>query len=84
MVKKLSVLLIAVVLLLVVGVAGTAALAHSGNEGENNGVFSFGNMLPFMQEHHPDWSDKELEEMYEACHGSDSSSVRGNNANGAY
>ena len=70
--RKLSGLLIVVVLLLVLGVAGTVVFANSGGEGEDRGVFSFGRMLPFMQEHHADLSEEELEAMYEACHGSGS------------
>ena len=75
---KLKALLIVVTLLAVIIVAGTAAFANNVN-GEGNGEFSFRQMLPFMQEHHADWSEQELKEMYEACHGRNNGPGRENN-----
>ncbi|SES06915.1 hypothetical protein [Salipaludibacillus aurantiacus] len=48
--------------------AGTQVLATS-----DNGFSNFHDMLPFMQEMHPEWSEEELEEMYNACHGENGS-----------
>jgi hypothetical protein len=46
--------------------AGTAVLAAgTNNSGEGN---TFEKMLPFMQEMHPDSSNGDLKEMYNACH----------------
>lgn len=47
--------------------AGTAVLA-AGSDSEN-GLVNFESMLPFMKEMHPDLDNQELEEMYQACHG---------------
>ncbi|WP_102349073.1 hypothetical protein [Bacillus sp. Marseille-P3661] len=33
-----------------------------------NGVPSFSEMLPFMKNMHPTWSEDQLEDMYKACH----------------
>ncbi len=66
MARTIIVLVVAVLLLVA---AGTAALAHGG--GRNSGTFTFSEMLPFMQEHHPNWSEEELREMYDTCHGSE-------------
>lgn len=46
--------------------AGTFAFAAT-NDGDGN--WSFDEMLPFMQEVHPEWSKDELKEMYDSCHG---------------
>lgn len=43
------------------GAVGTVALA--------NELPSFKEMLPFMKEMHPNWTDEQLEEMYKSCHG---------------
>ncbi|MCT8137734.1 hypothetical protein H1D32_08160 [Anaerobacillus sp. CMMVII] len=52
---------------LVLGI-GSVALANSDDVFEN---FNFKDMLPFMQEMHPDLEDEELEEMFNRCHGED-------------
>ncbi|WP_078593135.1 hypothetical protein [Evansella clarkii] len=49
-------------LTLVAGI-GTTVAAHSDN------FSSFQEMLPFMQNMHPDMSEEELETMYNNCHG---------------
>ncbi|WP_017756408.1 CUE domain-containing protein [Calidifontibacillus oryziterrae] len=60
---------------LVFGAIGSVALANENPTKENikqmfeNGIPSFSEMLPFMKEMHPNWSEEELEEMYQACHG---------------
>ncbi|MCD8510396.1 MAG: CUE domain-containing protein [Bacillus sp. (in: Bacteria)] len=51
---------------------GTTVVAYSTEEG----LPGFKEMLPFMQQMHPDWSDEELETMYRSCHGD------GNRGNG--
>lgn len=44
---------------------GTTVIANT----SSNGFTSFQEMLPFMQQMHPGWSDEELESMYKVCHG---------------
>ncbi|SDY79906.1 hypothetical protein SAMN05421736_103332 [Evansella caseinilytica] len=46
--------------------AGTVALATSNVDEEKD--FNFKEMLPYMQQMHPDVSDEQLEEMYNNCH----------------
>ncbi len=46
---------------------GTAALANSDSEVLEN--FSFKDMLPFMQQMHPNLDEDQLEQMYISCHG---------------
>jgi hypothetical protein len=48
---------------ILLGGAGTIAFAQT------NGVLSFEDMEPRMQEVHPDLSTQELEQMYNSCHG---------------
>ncbi|GHH96962.1 hypothetical protein [Neobacillus kokaensis] len=62
--KKLAVGVLSAALVLG---AGTAVLA-AGNNDSNVGL-SFEKMLPFMQKMHPDFSKKDLQKMYKACHG---------------
>lgn len=62
--KKLIVVITAMALVLGIG---TVALANSDSEVFEN--FNFQEMLPFMQEMHPDFDEEQLEEMYESCHG---------------
>lgn len=45
--------------------AGTYAFA----QGNGNGFLNFEEMKPYMQKMHPNFSDKELQDMYQACHG---------------
>lgn len=47
------------------GGAGTIAFA----EGNGNGLLNFGQMKPYMEKMHPDFSEKQLKDMYNACHG---------------
>lgn len=49
--------------------AGTFALAQTDQSGE--GTVNFMEMLPFMKEMHPNFSEDELQQMYNACHGSE-------------
>jgi hypothetical protein len=57
------------------GAVGTVALANelpskeSIQEMFKDGIPSFKEMLPFMKEMHPNWSDEQLEDMYKSCHG---------------
>jgi hypothetical protein len=57
--------------------AGTAVFAA----GSEDGILGFEKMKPFMQQMHPDFSDKQLEDMYQTCHGSDGGQVSGTQAN---
>ncbi|MCM3693393.1 hypothetical protein [Neobacillus niacini] len=59
--------------------AGTAVFAAgTNNSGEGT---TFEKMLPFMQEMHPDSSNEDLQEMYNACH-KDGGMMDGNNLEG--
>ncbi|SEM15172.1 hypothetical protein SAMN05192533_101218 [Mesobacillus persicus] len=62
--KKLMIGLMSIAFLLS---AGTFALAQTDEIGE--GSTNFKEMLPFMKEMHPDFSDEELQQMYISCHG---------------
>ncbi len=64
--KKLIAALTATALVLGVG---TLTLASSEND-VLDGV-NFKEMLPFMQKMHPDLDEKQLEEMFDRCHGED-------------
>jgi hypothetical protein len=45
--------------------AGSYALAQENEEG----ILSFEQMKPFMEKMHPNFSENELKDMYQACHG---------------
>ncbi|WP_438823699.1 hypothetical protein [Bacillus sp. JJ1764] len=62
--KKLAVGILSASLILGVG---TVVFAQS--NGYGNGTFNFGQMKPYMEKMHPDLTEKELKDMYEACHG---------------
>jgi hypothetical protein len=49
------------VVVLALGV-GTAVYAAE------DGQSTFQEMLPFMKQMHPQWSDEQLENMYQSCH----------------
>ena len=57
------------------GAVGTVALANELSAKETiqelfkDGIPSFKEMLPFMKEMHPSWTDEQLEDMYKSCHG---------------
>lgn len=57
--------------------AGTFALAQP-SEMEPS-VSTFEKMLPFMQKMHPESSESELKEMYDACHAGGRETVQTNN-----
>jgi hypothetical protein len=46
---------------------GTVVMAAGNDAVKENG--SFDKMKPFMEEMHPDFSNEELKEMYDSCHG---------------
>lgn len=48
--------------------AGTFAFAQS--NGSDNGLFNFEVMRPLIEKMHPDFTEKEQREMFDACHGS--------------
>ncbi|WNS74932.1 hypothetical protein RRV45_18935 [Bacillus sp. DTU_2020_1000418_1_SI_GHA_SEK_038] len=47
--------------------AGTYAFA----QGNGDGILNFEQMKPYMQKMHPNFSENELKDMYESCHGSE-------------
>lgn len=64
-----------------IGIVTMAFLLGLGNVAfanglDGNGDWSFKNMLPYMQEMHPSFSDDDLEQMYNDCY--DSGDVHGN------
>ncbi|MBS4026573.1 MAG: hypothetical protein KGZ96_13030 [Clostridia bacterium] len=65
------------ILLLVLGI-GSMAFAQENGSGFGYGKFNFGQMLPFMQQIHPDWSVEDLQEMYNACHGTNGAAPSNN------
>jgi len=61
------------VIVLTLGI-GTAAYAA----GDGQGLWaSFQDMLPHMREVHPDLSDRQLEDMYQNCHGNSGQNGQG-------
>lgn len=57
-------------LLIVVGLFGAGTLAFAqGDQGKAPWNLSFEQMLPFMQQMHPNLSGDQLKNMYDACHG---------------
>ncbi len=62
--KKLAIVLLTTAM--VIG-TGTAVFAQS------DGVFNFEKMKPYMQKMHPDFSETQLKDMFESCHGEDGS-----------
>lgn len=67
--KKLLLTVLALVFVLSIG---TFAYA----QGEGN--FNFGQMLPYMQQMHPDLSTEQLQDMYDSCHGTGDSGASQN------
>jgi Ca2+-binding EF-hand superfamily protein len=47
--------------------ASTAAFAEEDNDGR--GTLNYGQMKPMMEKMHPGFSEKELKQMYNDCHG---------------
>ena len=62
--KKLSLSLLSAAVILG---ASSAAFAEEGAEGK--GLFNFGQMKPLIEKMHPDFSDEEIKQMYNECHG---------------
>ncbi|NBI30883.1 hypothetical protein [Chengkuizengella marina] len=66
--KKRWISLLLVIMLFTIG---TAVYAHETDQ--EISLFNFDEMLPFMEQMHPNWSDKQLEDMYNDCHGNGNS-----------
>ncbi|MDX8368024.1 hypothetical protein SLH52_22930 [Cytobacillus sp. IB215665] len=52
---------------IILGATVSYAFAHSNEESNDN--INFGQMKPYIQEMHPEWSTLEQKEMFESCHG---------------
>lgn len=48
---------------------GGATFVSAATNDEGEGLFNFEQMKPRMEEMHPDLSEREQEEMFDACHG---------------
>lgn len=48
---------------------GTAVHAANGNSDPGRNFNFFEQMLPYAKQMHPNFSDKQIEEMYNNCHG---------------
>ncbi|RHW37385.1 hypothetical protein D1B31_16630 [Neobacillus notoginsengisoli] len=60
---------LAIVLMSTAFVLGMGSFALAQTNGSGKAILNFKEMLPFMQEMHPDSTEQELQEMYKACHG---------------
>lgn len=60
---------------LAIGILGAAFIFGAGTytfaQGNEDGLLNFKEMKPYMEKMHPNFSDKELKDMYNACHGDD-------------
>ncbi|WP_316571596.1 hypothetical protein [Neobacillus sp. YIM B06451] len=72
--KKIAAAILGLGMLLGANAAGVFAEAPSFAKE----ILSFGKMKPHMQQMHPDFSEKELKEMYESCHGNNGGSGSNN------
>jgi hypothetical protein len=63
--KKLAVGILSATIILG---AGTYAFA----QGNGDGILNFEQMKPYMEKMHPNFSENELKDMYETCHGDNS------------
>lgn len=58
------------VLLIAAGLLGVGGLAFAqGENGSGPWNLNFEQMLPFMKQMHPQWSEDQLKDMYNSCHG---------------
>ncbi|MFS1515466.1 hypothetical protein V1503_02950 [Bacillus sp. SCS-151] len=62
---------------IILGGTVSYAFAHSSDEGNDN--INFGQMKPYIQEMHPDWSTQEQKEMFDSCHGETGTLEKNNN-----
>lgn len=76
--KKMRQYIVPLAALLVLVVAGAAMAAPADDAQTPSGVWNFGQMLPYMQQMHPDLSVDELRGYYEACHGTGGASPSAN------
>jgi len=53
-------------IILLVLTLGAGAVVYAAEE---DGILNFGQMLPHMQQKHPDMTTEQLNEMYKSCHG---------------
>ncbi|MNJ49216.1 hypothetical protein D3C77_444350 [compost metagenome] len=53
---------------IVMGIRTAAYAANTNNDADSRFKF-FEQMLPYARQMHPDFSDKQIEEMYNNCHG---------------
>lgn len=49
---------------------GNVVFAHGNTENGDRNGWSFNEMVPFMQDIHPEMDQQEMEKMYQDCHGS--------------
>ncbi|MCM3671538.1 hypothetical protein M3181_21495 [Mesobacillus maritimus] len=58
---------------LIVGILSATFILGAGSyafaQGTEDGILGFDQMKPYMEQMHPDFSENELQNMYNACHG---------------
>jgi len=56
-----------------IGILSAAFILGAGSyafaQGNEEGILNFEQMKPFMEKMHPNFSENELKDMYQACHG---------------
>ncbi|MDP5275787.1 CUE domain-containing protein [Chengkuizengella axinellae] len=63
--KKRWILILAVIMVFSIG----TTIYANGTDQEENSITNFDEVLSFFKQMHPDWSDEQLEDMYNDCHG---------------
>jgi hypothetical protein len=66
-VKKMKKIVLSVLGSMLIFGIGTVVMAGGNDTEKEKGTFE--KMKPFMEEMHPDFSNEELKEMYDSCHG---------------
>lgn len=67
--KKLTAGLLAAGLVLGAGTAVFAADNQGMVQGQGQGIVNFGQVLPYMKQVHPNLTEQQLQDLYNACHG---------------
>ena len=50
-------------------ILGAGSFAFAATNGEGEGLLNFGQMKPYIEQMHPDLTNQEQKEMFDACHG---------------